>query len=46
LAEAAIYREAAPQGLMAQLSAGQAPGWLEPVAMPKDSGLLVWAVKP
>ena len=46
LAEAAIYREAAPQGLMAQLSAGQAPSWLEPVAMPKDSGLLVWAVKP
>lgn len=46
LPEAAIYREAAPQGLMAQLSAGQAPSWLEPVAMPKDSGLLVWAVKP
>jgi hypothetical protein len=44
LAEAAIYRGAAPHGLMAKLSAGQAPAWLKPVAMPKDSGLLVWEV--
>jgi hypothetical protein len=44
LAEAAIYREAAPQGLMAKLSAGQVPSWLKPVTMPKDSGLLVWEV--
>jgi hypothetical protein len=46
LAEAAIYREAAPQGLMARLSAGQAPAWLKSVPMPKASGLLVWEVLP
>lgn len=46
LAEAAIYREAAPQGLMARLSQGQAPSWLKPMVMPKDSGLLVWEVLP
>jgi hypothetical protein len=44
LAEAQIYRDAAPRGLMAQLSAGQAPAWLRPIAMPKASGLLVWEV--
>lgn len=44
LAEATIYREAAPKGLMATLSTGQAPAWLRPVAMPKDSGFLVWEV--
>ena len=46
LAEAAIYREAAPQGLMARLSVGQVPAWLRPVPMPKASGLLVWEVLP
>lgn len=46
LAEAAIYRDAAAQGLMARLSAGQAPAWLKPVPMPQASGLLVWEVLP
>lgn len=46
LAEAAIYREAAPQGLMARVSVGQVPAWLRPVPMPKASGLLVWEVLP
>ena len=44
LPEAAIYRREAPQGLMARLVAGQAPAWLRPVAMPGESGLLVWEV--
>lgn len=44
LAEAQIYREAAPQGLMARLTGDQAPDWLRQVTMPKDSGLLVWEV--
>lgn len=46
LAEAEIYRQAAPNGLMAQLSKGQAPAWLRPVALPRESGLLLWAVLP
>lgn len=46
LAETQIYREAAPQGLMAQLTSGQTPNWLKPVTMPKQSGLLVWEVLP
>ena len=30
--------------MMARLVAGQAPAWLRPVAMPGESGLLVWEV--
>jgi hypothetical protein len=44
LAEAQIYRDAAPNGLMAKLSAGQAPAWLKPVPLPETSGLKLWAV--
>lgn len=44
LAEVAIYREAAPQGLAATLANGKTPAWLRPVPMPQDSGLLVWEV--
>lgn len=40
------YRREAKQGLAAQLYAGKAPGWLEPVAMPAGSSLAVWRVKP
>lgn len=46
LAEAQIYRDAAPNGLMAKLSAGQAPVWLKPVAVPQGSGLKLWEVLP
>ncbi len=46
LAEAQIYREAAPNGLMAKLSAGQAPDWLRPVYLPMQSGLKLWQVLP
>ncbi len=46
LTEAAIYRAAAPQGLMSQLAQGRAPAWLRPVALPRQSGLLMWEVMP
>lgn len=45
LAETAAYARAAPHGFAAQLIAGNAPAWLEPVAMPKDVGLRVWRVR-
>lgn len=46
LAEAQIYRAAAPKGLMAELSNGQAPAWLRPLAVPAASGLKLWEVLP
>ena len=46
LAEAAIYRQVAPTGLMASLSKDQAPAWLRPVPLPRQSGLLLWEVLP
>ncbi len=46
LTEAAIYRAAAPQGLMAQLTQGRTPDWLRPIALPPQSGLLMWEVVP
>lgn len=45
LVEPRRYAAAAPQGLMAGLLAGRAPGWLEPVVIPNDSGLRVWRVQ-
>ncbi|MBS1240293.1 MAG: hypothetical protein H6R45_999 [Proteobacteria bacterium] len=45
LIEPATYAEAAPSGFAAQLIAGKAPPWLEPVAMPGTVGLRVWKVK-
>lgn len=44
LAETAIYRQAAPQGLMAELVAGHPPTWLKPVPLPQQSGLRMWKV--
>ena len=46
LAEAQIYRDATPNGLMAKLSAGQALAWLKPVPLPEASGLKLWEVVP
>ena len=46
LVEAAIYREAAPRGLMARLSRGETPGWLRPLSLPGSSGLMLWEVLP
>lgn len=40
-AEAEIYRQAAPDGLMALLLTGRAPTWLEPVPLP-GSPLRLW----
>jgi len=39
--EAMIYRNARPDGLMANLLQGKAPAWLRPVAMPR-SPLKLW----
>jgi hypothetical protein len=41
--EERIYRHEAPHGLAAQLAAGDAPAWLEPVQMP-DKHLKLWRV--
>jgi hypothetical protein len=47
LVEARNYRMFAPKGLMAELLAGRAPDWLEPVALPPVAGeLKVWKVRP
>lgn len=43
--EVDYYRTLSPNGFAAQLSKGQAPDWLEPVAMPRESGLSVWIVR-
>ena len=46
LIEPARYRAAAPSGLMAQLAAGRAPAWLEPVSVAGDGSLEVWRIRP
>lgn len=47
LVEARNYAAMKPKGLMAQLQAGKAPLWLEPVALPPEAGTLkVWKVRP
>jgi len=46
LVEAGIYRRAAPGGFMARLVAGQAPSWLRPMPLPRESGALLWEVLP
>lgn len=40
------YRAARKDALAAQLYAGKAPVWLEPLAVGKQTGLSVWRVKP
>jgi hypothetical protein len=44
LSEPMRYASAAPDGLMAQLLAGRAPTWLDPVALDGDGTLRVWRV--
>lgn len=39
-----IFLSAAPKGFYAQLSRGQAPKWLFPVPLPKDSAFRLWKV--
>ncbi|WP_298290910.1 hypothetical protein [Novosphingobium sp.] len=43
--EETIYRRHAPDGFMAHLAKGQAPGWLEPVSIAPQSGVKVWRIK-
>jgi hypothetical protein len=45
MSESTIYRAEAPQGFYAQLSRGQVPAWLEPVALPQDSPFRMWRVR-
>ena len=46
LIEVGNYRQAAPHGLMARLIENRAPAWLRPVALPRNSGLMLWEVAP
>jgi len=39
-----IFLSAAPNGFYAQLARGQAPEWLAPVPLPKDSPFRLWKV--
>lgn len=43
--EVAYYRSLSPNGFATRLSKGQAPDWMVPVPMPRESGLLVWKVQ-
>lgn len=45
LAEPHIYAADAPDGLMARILSGQAPGWLEPVDIGAPPTLKVWRVR-
>jgi hypothetical protein len=46
LVEVGNYRHFAPNGFMAQLTEGRAPGWLRPVPLPGNTGLMLWQVVP
>ena len=46
LVEPAIYAAEAPEGLMADLLAGDAPAWLEPVDLGADPAFRVWRLRP
>jgi hypothetical protein len=39
-----IFESEAPKGFYVQLDRGQVPGWLSPVALPKDSPFKMWKV--
>ena len=43
--ESQVYAKLAPNGFMAHLVASKAPDWLEPVAVPAQSGVKVWRVR-
>jgi hypothetical protein len=45
MSESTIYKAEAPKGFYAMLAAGKAPGWLEPVPMPRDSPFRMWRVR-
>jgi hypothetical protein len=45
LSETTVYRAQAPKGFYVQLTQGRVPAWLERVALPKDSPLMMWRVR-
>jgi hypothetical protein len=45
MSESTIYRSEAPDGFYSQLSRGQVPDWMEPVALPADSPFRMWRVR-
>jgi hypothetical protein len=45
LVEPYNYRKAAPDGFMSQLTDGDVPGWLEPVAVPGEGTMKIWRIK-
>jgi len=46
LIEPARYVDAAPDGFMAQLLAGDEPAWLEPVMVPGEGNMQIWKIAP
>ncbi len=44
MSQATIFMAAAPKGFYGQLESGQAPAWLQPIALPKDNPLKIWRV--
>lgn len=46
LGEARMYARIAPKGFVADLIEGDAPDWLEPVALDQGNGLKVWRIRP
>jgi hypothetical protein len=45
LSEATVHAAKAPKGFYVQLVKGNAPAWLEPVTLPKDSPYKMWRVR-
>ncbi len=45
LGEAQLYRNMEPEGFVGQLIAGNAPAWLEPIAIEGDTSLLAWRIR-
>ena len=45
MAESTVYTVRAKQGFYAKLAKGEAPDWLEPVALPAKSPLRLWRIR-
>jgi len=45
LREADVYVQANPEGFMGQLRDGEAPEWLQPVAIGEGGNLRLWKVR-
>ena len=44
MSETTIYSAEAPRGFYRQIDSGRVPGWLQPVALPKNSPYKMWRV--